>query len=333
MEKRIILLVCHASSSVGLGHLSRLLALAKFLKVNNNYQVEFLIFGEDFKKAELKYYKTYQFSASSDFINSSKQIIEQVSPSMVIFDLYPKLLPPNLEKFFEWTRSKDIRLIGIDSLFSYTPFLDHVWIPSFDSNLAKKSVLRDKLTSGWDSILLQKRLQTKKWKPGFRVLILTGGSDATGLGETLPTLLDDMLKEDTVLDWVKGPFSSDPLLPSKCKLNWNIHISPPHLDELIVQSNYVLTVFGLSFFEVLQYGIPSVVFSPYGKKDDNEMKSLAKEGVSLVSWNSIHAVEQLVELMKNDSLAQDYSDNSLVKMSTNGVKKLSSKIQLLLGDS
>ena len=89
---------------------------------------------------------------------------------------------------------------------------------------------------------------------------------------------------------------------------------------------------GLSFFEVLQYGIPSVVFSPYGKKDDNEMKSLAKEGVTSVSRNSTHAVEQLVKLMKNDCLAQDYSHNSLVKMSTNGVEMLSAKIQLLIED-
>lgn len=332
MEKKIILLVCHAGSSVGLGHLSRLLALAKFLTVNNNYHVEFLIFGDDFKMEELKSYRTYQFSISSGFISSSKNTIEQVSPSMVIFDLYPKLLPSNLEKLFEWTMEKNIRLIGIDSLVAYSPFLDHVWVPSFDSNLSKNSVFRDKLTSGWDSILLQKRLPTKKWNPGVRVLILTGGSDATGLGETLPPLLEDMLKEDTVLDWVKGPFSNHPSLPPKCKLNWNIHLSPPHLDELIVQSNYVLTVFGLSFFEVLQYGIPSVVFSPYGKKDDNEMKSLAKEGVTSVSRNSTHAVEQLVKLMKNDCLAQDYSHNSLVKMSTNGVEMLSAKIQLLIED-
>ena len=333
MEKKIILLVCHASPSVGLGHLSRLLALANSLSVNDKYEVEFLIFGDDLEKEELKSYKTHKLSLYSDFKDSLVHIIKTISPSMVVFDLFPKLLPLNLEELFLWIKARDIGVIGIDSLIKFSPFLDHMWVPSFDYRLGAQSEFEGKLTSGWDSILLQKRLPNKKWTPGNRVLILTGGSDATGLGETLPKLLDYRLSEDTIVDWVKGPFSKDPLVPSKSKLNWNIHKSLPHLDELIVKSNYVLTVFGLSFYEVLQYGIPSVVFSPYGKKDDYEMKFLAKEEVTIVSKTSKHAVKQLVELMNDDRLANDISDKSLKKMSMNGAKKLSSKIQHLMGDS
>ena len=59
---------------------------------------------------------------------------------------------------------------------------------------------------------------------------------------------------------------------------------PNNLMKLIVQSNYVLTVFGVSFFEVLQYGIPTVVFSPYDNKDDKDLSALSKEDVAIVAY-------------------------------------------------
>ena len=331
MEKRHILLVCHAGSSVGLGHLSRLLALAQSLRQSDNFRIEFLIFGDDFQKEELEFFKVHQLPIFSDFENSLKKLIKQQSPSMVVLDLYPKLLSPNLEKLFTWIKEKEIGLVGIDSLVNYCTFLDLIWMPTFNFNLRNTPECKGKLISGWDSLLIQKRLPSKEWRSGVRVVVLTGGSDTTRLGENLPTILDGMLRSDSVIDWVQGPFSESPNIPSKCRLTWNVHNAPSQLDELIVESDYSITVFGISFFEVLQYGIPTVVFSPYGNKDDNELESLSKEGVAMVANNPKFAVERLVELMNNDGLAKEYSDNALMKMSTNGAQNLSNKIHSLMG--
>ena len=41
---------------------------------------------------------------------------------MVVLDLYPKLLSPNLEKLFTWIKEKEIGLVGIDSLVNYMYF-------------------------------------------------------------------------------------------------------------------------------------------------------------------------------------------------------------------
>jgi UDP-N-acetylglucosamine:LPS N-acetylglucosamine transferase len=66
-----------------------------------------------------------------------------------------------------------------------------------------------------------------------------------------------------------------------------------------VQSNYAITVFGISFFEILQYGVPSVVFSPYNNKDNEELEALKKEEVAMIANNSRLAVEGLFKLMNN----------------------------------
>jgi len=160
---------------------------------------------------------------------------------------------------------------------------------------------------------------------------LTGGGDVSNLGKTLPVQLDGLLDENTEIHWVRGPFSGSPNLPKKCRLNWTVHNAPERLDELIVQSDYVMTVFGVSFFEVLQYGIPTVVFSPYGNKDNNELNALSKEGVAMVSNDSKLAITDLIELMNNNQIAKEYSVNALKKMSVNGAKNLSKEIYSLIG--
>jgi UDP-N-acetylglucosamine:LPS N-acetylglucosamine transferase len=109
-----------------------------------------------------------------------------------------------------------------------------------------------------------------------------------------------------------------------------VHNAPSQLDKLIVESDYAITVFGISFFEVLQYGVPTVVFSPYGNKDNSELESLSKEGVAMVATNPELAVERLVEIMNNDELAKEYSEKALKKISINGAQNLSNKIHSLM---
>jgi len=324
------LLVCHVSSEIGMGHLSRLLALAETLRKDNNAIPEFLIFGDLIKQDELADFNVYAFSLADDFVTTIENILKINNFDVVIFDLYPKHNIDDLGELFIQLKRQKIRLISIDSLIEHCNVLDIMWVPSFNFDFGKHKDCTSVLKSGWDSFLIQKRLQHKDWTPGLKVLILTGGSDVSNLGKTLPMQLDKLLVKNTDVHWVRGPFSGSPNLPKKCRLNWIIHDAPEQLDELIVQSNYVMAVFGVSFFEVLQYGIPTVVFSPYGNKDNNELDALSKEGVAMVVNNPKLAIEGLLKLMNNDGLAKQYSKKALKKMSVNGVENLSKKIYSLL---
>jgi spore coat polysaccharide biosynthesis predicted glycosyltransferase SpsG len=326
-----ILLICHISSEIGIGHLSRLLALAQELIKNNNVIPEFLIFGDFIKKDELSSFNVHTFSLTDDFIATIENILEMNNFDALIFDLYPKHNINNLGELFIQLKRRNICLISIDSLIEYCNILDLVWIPSFNFDCNKYADCTSVLKSGWGSFLIQKRLQHKDWTPGIKVLILTGGSDVANLGETLPAQLNELLDKNIELHWVKGPFSSTPNLPKKCRLNWVVHNAPEQLDGLIVQSDYVMTVFGVSFFEVLQYGIPTVVFSPYEDKDNDELDALSEEGVAMVVNNPKLAIEGLIELMNNDELAKEYSMNALKKMSINGVQNFSKEIYSLIG--
>jgi UDP-N-acetylglucosamine:LPS N-acetylglucosamine transferase len=236
----------------------------------------------------------------------------------------------NLEEFFRRLKRRNICLVGIDSLLEHRNIFDLLWIPSFNFDCGKFEECSSLLKSGWDSFLIQKLLPHKAWVGGSRVLVLTGSGDVSGLGKILPAELDKFLGEEVEVHWVRGPFSSAPYLPKTCRLTWVVHDAPKRLDELIVQSDYVLTVFGVSFFEVLQYGIPTVVFSPYSHKDNDDLLALSKEGVAMVAGNFKGPVNSLVELMNNDELSKTYSINALNKMSTNGAESLSKEIYTLV---
>ena len=327
---RKALLVCYVSSKVGIGHLSRLLALANKLKKDRKIIPEFLIFGDLIKKDDLNQFKLHNFSFKCNFIKNVESILKIKKFDILVLDIYPGHKIIDLFQFFKKIKKNKIHIVGIDSLIQYCNILDLIWIPSFNFDCAKYINCKSVIKSGWDTYLIQKNLKNKKWQPGKKVLILTGGSDAYNLSKTLPTDLDRMLNKNTELNWVKGPLSNSPNIPKNPKLKWIIHEAPNRLDELITKSNYVLTIFGISFFEVLQYGIPSVVFSPSKKKDKDELKALSKEMVAEIANTPKLAVKKLYNLINNDKISNKFSSNALSKMKKNGAENLSKKIYSLV---
>jgi len=326
MARPKILLVGHAATDIGLGHLSRLLTLTKKLKESKTVHIELLIFGDPINRKDFKDLETHLLPFSKSFSNSIKYFINKLRPKVIVFDLHPDKLPKNLEALLRWLKKKEVVSIGIDSLLDYCEFLDLLWIPSFYVKKNRKSQYKDKIKYGWDTFLLQKNLDNQEWKDGKNILVLTGGSDSTNLGDTLPLKIDSTIDEGHEVNWVQGPFSKTPILPRKPKSRWFVHKDLEQLDELIIKSNYVLTVFGVSFFEVLQYGIPTVVYSPYGKKDDIELKALKKEEVAVVSQDADKAILDLIELMKDKAKAKRFSKRAVEKLSTNGSIKFAQEI-------
>jgi spore coat polysaccharide biosynthesis predicted glycosyltransferase SpsG len=168
------------------------------------------------------------------------------------------------------------------------------------------------------------------WKPGKRVLVLTGGSDATGLGEVLPTLLDSELPAGTELHWVTGPYARQPVLPASPRLSIDNHRAPSDLNDLMAHASYALTVYGVSFYELLYYGAPTVVFSPYGNKDDEELGTIAREAVALRAADEVDGVAKLKRLMADDALAESLSRRARLKLSVPGGRKLAHAVAQLL---
>lgn len=320
------LIVCHAGTGLGLGHLARALVVAKALRQNLAMNVQLLILGNFVQRTDLQEFD-HQFLAIND--NLSDAILRQtrqIQANSVIFDLHPRLVPPDFSPMLKALRSDGCKLIGVDGLVGHRENLDLIFIPSFHFSPPINMTGGAPILFGWDCYLLNVMLPVRDWAVGRKVLALAGGSDASGLGKTLPALLNQALPADAELHWVTGPYARQPIWPQNPRISMLNHQSPASLDNLFVASNYAVTAYGVSFFELLHYGVPTVVFSPYGNRDDAELAHIAELGIAIVARDELAAVDKLIDLMAQQQLATTLSQRARQRLSISGKETFSRAI-------
>lgn len=317
-----ILLICHAGDGIGLGHLSRTLVVAKALRDLLAARVHIIIQGEQITWPDLEFFD-HKFVPNTAFLgNVIVETVQELHIRLVGFDLYTKLIPLDILQTLTRIRDFGCRIFAIDGLLTYRNQLDLVFIPSLrcDDPLALEAGAP--VIYGMDCLLVPDSNRTLPWIPGPNVLVLTGGSDVTGLGDCWPFFLDKGLPSHVKLEWVRGPFARAPKLPKSTRLNWRINHSPTNLQRQMNLANYAITIFGVSFFELLKLGVPTVVFSPYGKKDIPDLKIIKDSQLAVVADDMHDAIEKMTLLMKDDVLANSLSSRALELMSNSGSSRL-----------
>lgn len=323
-----VLFVCHLGVGTGVGHFSRLMVVAKMLDQHFNANIQWLIQGNKLTHNDLDKFLVTFITAQE---NLAEKLINLDRFDLVVFDLNSELMDIKLNDALISLQNSKAKLVAIDGLLNYRKYLDLIFIPSF--HLSSKIDLNlngAKIKYGWDCFLIDADKAPRNWQPGKRILALTGGSDSTFLGNSLPSLLNEKLPRNSILDWVKGPFATMPIRPRIPKIRMIEHEAPNSLNSIMNISNYAITIYGVSFFELLRIGIPTVVFSPYGERDNFELKIIQELGLAMVANNEYEATEILVELMQNDILAQELSNKAIKKMKFSGIESLAIEIKALM---
>lgn len=315
MTKRA-LIVCHAGIGIGLGHLTRSLVVAQALQRHLMMQVTLLIQGDVVTISGLSQIEHLFIALEAPLSMAILNAYAVCEFDVLIMDLYAQWLPLGLDHLLLTTRYYGCKNIAIDGLFEYHVGLDLIFIPSFHCSPSLNS-LKIKMVYGWDCFLLKRKHEPVSWRSGKRALILTGGADAAGLGHYLPELLNEKLADDCEVHWVTGPYASTPVWPGTTRLAFVEHVAPACLDELMMASHYALTVYGVGFFELLYYGIPTVVFSPYAHHKE-ELDRIAEYGLAVVATSAMDAVYQLNHLMIMDEFSHVLSETAKQKMSVPG---------------
>jgi len=320
------LIVCHASGKVGLGHLSRSIVVAKMLKKNFQANVKLIIQGDPVFHKDLINFKHEFLSVKNSMV---KKLLAQYSINIVFFDFHPKMVPLNFTEALNYFRINKTKLVAIDGLIAFQSILDLIFIPSFQTLPVKRPASGAPIIYGWDCFLLDQSFKKKKWFPGQNVIALTGGSDVSNLGKYFLELLNKKLPKNTNLDWVIGPYASRPVLKEKKNINISKHFSPNNLSKLMQKANYAISVFGVSFFELLKTGIPTVVFPAIKGKNKLEIEIIKKSGVAITAKNEYEATELLIKLMSNNKQAFSIFKKASAKLKTLGDIRLSAAVAKL----
>jgi len=263
-------------------------------------------------------------SARSEFPLPSESTVD-----LLLLDLPARHMPSWVSPYLAGVRSTGGIAVSIDN-FDLQSQVDLTFIPSFRGPATVVGAKVDlSVIFGWDCFLLNENTEPINWRPGHRVLALTGGSDATNLGCHWPAHLDASLPEGTELNWVTGPFAQAPVWPQTPRIQMTQHLAPKGLQHLMTTANYAVTVYGVSFFELLQLGIPTVVFSPYGEKDRAELNEIRRERLAIVANDEVDATEKLVGLMANHSLSAELASRGAERLGSHGVNRLCEEIRRL----
>lgn len=318
-----------AGPGIGLGHLARSVVAANALHAHG-LSPRLLVHSPPLRRDDLAVLPHEFLAPESPLAPAVAKAARLSKAGAVLFDLYPPRVSADLDDLLKELRAAGVRTVAIDGLLANAADLDLIFIPSFSFVPPADLPNRTRVLYGWDCYLLESSDASTPWRPGQRVLALTGGSDATGLGENLPGRLNAELPEHAELDWVTGPFAQQPVWPDRPRIRMTNRQAPQGLGGLMRTAHYALTVFGVSFFELLRHGVPTVVFSPYGGKDDAELSGIAEAGVALTARDEAEAVARLRALMADDRLAAKLSDAALRRMATPGGERLAQAVAELL---
>lgn len=312
---RRILFVVHAGEGVGLGHLTRSLVGARSLALRLGAKVDFVAVGQQVDDTFCKEFEVHCSITHGPIDVVVHQLTKNNQYSAICLDLFNSFLSKTLGLVLENVRKTGCKIVAIDSLFGLEGLIDLLYVPSFlRPTYVESSEFRGRLAYGWDAYLLNIKVQDQAPKHSGSILALTGGSDVTQLGKYWPEVLHKCLPLSSVVHWVTGPFSQRPILPDSSSIEFVEHVAPAGLTSLMQGVQAAVTVYGVSFFELIALGVPTVVFSPYGGKDSRELREIADQRIALVAQDARDAADQVTRLIKDSNLRAKLSSHARGKL-------------------
>lgn len=294
------LLVTCAGPEAGLGHLSRSVVMARLLQDRLGYGVRLAVLGPE---------EVLQEPLPADFFSDIDSLLETVTAvdyQVLVMD-WPWQQQPFSPQVLAQLTGRAGCSLGIDMPPEWQRHVDIVYLPACAVR-HQEAYDPEKLVYGWDSYLFHAPARRREWRDRDELLVLTGGSDPQGLADILPALLDAALPDGMRIRWVQGPFAPAPRLIDHSRLDWHIVRSPAGLEALFDRARLVVSVFGISTIEALRAGLPTVVYSPYGDRDKEQLQSLEQAGVAEVAWQTDDIADRITRLWREPELAGKRAD-------------------------
>jgi spore coat polysaccharide biosynthesis predicted glycosyltransferase SpsG len=308
------LFLVSVGKTAGLGHLMRSKVAAKALKRRfPNININFIVIGDQVNEDLLSDFNYESIDSLNVDLIASRFM--RGGYHLLVLDLYKQSLGDEFQGFFCKVRGCSAKVVAIDGLLGFEDLIDLIYIPSFFQNtLSCNQKSKANSIYGWECYLIEvEAVEKSSPNEGIHILVLTGGSDVNHLGRFWPDLLNEIeLDIPITIDWVVGPYSEEPVMPPIFKNNFVLHFSPKGLNELIQKADFSLTLYGVSFFELLKSKVPTVVYA--NESNDFEIEALEREDVAVIAKK----VDSAVPLLKNLILDKKKTE----RISSNGWNKL-----------
>jgi spore coat polysaccharide biosynthesis predicted glycosyltransferase SpsG len=315
-----IFIISDLGKNVGLGHYARSKVLTK--EINFFFRKKVKIYNFYFSK------KAINISAVKSIKNVNlesyiQKKISQISPDIIIFNI-SRFLEPDLYKYVKTLKINfNIKLVAIDGFTKKFEFFNYIWLPN--PTLKYKKDLKNKIILyGWDKILIDNVKIKRKKGNKIKILFTLGATDKYKIGNKLPGLIEKKFDKKVEFLWIKGPYATKPKIHNKKR--WKIVKNKFDLKPMFRNIDAAFVVLGVSFFEIMYQGIPSVAFfhkkkvidfylASYLKKKNFDITSSLNKAVNILHF-------KIKSLKKSNEVAKKLSINIKFKNRKKFLKKI-----------
>lgn len=327
IEMRKVLFRCDGGSipEIGTGHVVRCSLLADKLKSTKEFEIAFLMkdYREGIKQVSDRGYHVYKIPLEKDELEETINVIKDFSPEIVVIDRLD-----TEEDYMKKIKETGVILITLDDIGLGQKYAD------ITINAIRESGVS--LYEGPEYVVLPE-IKFKGKKPkDRRVFLCFGGYDHLNL--TLKTMkaLENLDKEIDIAVVVDVAYAHRNELNNfikKSKRNFRIYFQPKNIGALFDQADIAVISGGLTLFEAMARGIPSLVLCQYEHQVETARRYEKKRATICLGMGdsldekTIYA--RVNELIKNKVLKESLRNNGMMLVDGKGLERVFNLIRIV----
>lgn len=330
-----VTIVTQADEKVGMGHLARSMALARELKESQAINVNFYVNDNPGANQllERQGFSTSVWKSLDDLSEKLRSGVQQVDGAVI--DLKASCCDDLLEK----TGRLDTCSMLVDYVPSDASLGDLFILPtvSFDYENKASHFAKKKILTGKNHLLLNRKISWLRERDDSRegVLVTAGGSGL--LSDELFSALSTLSRNEKII-FLAGPFADESFFHQKTNAHnfkkYEVIFNPPDVFDVYSKSKLALCTFGVTTYELIALGVPTVVVKTVTADDVELVESLAQSDVCinlLDQANSPEVVTATLEsLLQNSERLTELSLNSKKFIDGLGVQRVGVAIKELI---
>jgi len=267
----VVIVRCDGDAAIGMGHVSRCLALAEELRDRQRSVPVFAMRGADSAGAAAVRAAAFQAvpvvaDEGADYGGELRDLVSSRGAAALVVDVRDALSRTSLDAL----RQRGVRIVSIDdgtdrrlaADLAFYPPAPHVEEMEWTGFAGRRYV-------GWEWVLIRREFATEAFtspelsdsSPAIDILVTMGGSDPAGMTEFAIGALE-LLPMPLAVRVVVGPAfkRAEPLIDAIARSKHAVQIAraPASLAPLMRASRMALSSFGVSAFELAACGVPAV---------------------------------------------------------------------------
>lgn len=311
---------------VGTGHVRRCLLLADKLKEDEEFEIAFLMENgsEEIKRVSEMGYKVYTMDTKRNLLEQTIEAIKDFAPEILVSDILN-----SEEGYVKGVKDAGVIVIVLDDIGPGQKCADIKINAILETGLS--------LFEGPKYIVLPEKSPKKTVTDRCTKIFMSfGGYDHLNI--TLKTLkalepLDEKIEITAAIgDYYKYEEELNSFLKN-AKRKFIIHFKPQNFDELFNQADLAIVSGGLTLFEAMARGIPSIVIGQYEHQIKTARRYESRNAlICLGMGNRVDErtiFEKVIELIEDRSLRKLATKNGLRLVDGMGLKRVSELIKIV----